>query len=244
MHFLITNLGHLEEVQPYLDPGSGSILIQPILLQSTVVLMDKFEVESAFKLIEKEKITLQLGAPPHYILELNHEQRLNYDLSSLRAGLIAGMIAPEGLITQVEKEMGVVSPHGIVGIVKNVSKNYCSVISILNSSLKISAKIKKNQYFGSLSWSGIHYNQAILSEIPSHVKLDIGDTIITSGYSTIFPEGEIIGVITEFEQKKGGDFYEITVQLSTNFKNLSYVHIIGNLLKEEQLQLEKQTIDD
>jgi acyl-CoA synthetase (AMP-forming)/AMP-acid ligase II len=87
--------------------GCGSILIQPILLQSTVVLMDKFEVENAFKLIEKEKITLQLGAPPHYILELNHEQRSNYDLSSLRAGLIAGMIAPEGLITQVEKEMGV-----------------------------------------------------------------------------------------------------------------------------------------
>ncbi len=87
--------------------GCGSILIQPVLLQSTVVLMDKFEVERAFELIEKEKITLQLGAPPHYILELNHERRSNYDISSLRAGLIAGMIAPEGLITQVEKEMGV-----------------------------------------------------------------------------------------------------------------------------------------
>lgn len=87
--------------------GCGSILIQPIVLQSTLVLMDKFDVEKAFKLIENEKITLQLGAPPHYILELNHESRSNYDLSSLRAGLIAGMIAPEGLITRVEKEMGV-----------------------------------------------------------------------------------------------------------------------------------------
>jgi fatty-acyl-CoA synthase len=87
--------------------GCGSILIQPILLQSTLVLMDKFEVEKAFKLIEREKITLQLGAPPHYILELNHKKRPDYDLSSLRAGLIAGMVAPEGLITQVQKEMGV-----------------------------------------------------------------------------------------------------------------------------------------
>jgi len=87
--------------------GCGSILIQPILLQSTVVLMDKFEVEKAFQIIEREKITLQLGAPPHYILELNHKRRQDYDLSSLRAGLIAGMVAPEGLITQVEKEMGV-----------------------------------------------------------------------------------------------------------------------------------------
>jgi fatty-acyl-CoA synthase len=87
--------------------GCGSILIQPLLLQATVVLMDKFEVEKAFRLIEQEKITLQLGAPPHYIMELSHKSRPDYDLSSLRAGMIAGMIAPEGLITRVEKEMGI-----------------------------------------------------------------------------------------------------------------------------------------
>ena len=87
--------------------GCGAILIQPLLLQSTVVLMDKFEVEKAFQIIEREKITLQLGAPPHYILELNHNSRNNYDLSSLRAGMIAGMVAPEGLIARVEKEMNV-----------------------------------------------------------------------------------------------------------------------------------------
>ena len=87
--------------------GCGSILIQPILLQATVVLMDKFKVEKAFQIIEQEKITLQLGASPHYILELNHKNRTKYNLKSLRAGLIAGMIAPEGLITRVEKEMGV-----------------------------------------------------------------------------------------------------------------------------------------
>lgn len=85
--------------------GCGSILIQPILLQATLVLMEKFEVEKAFQIIEREKITLQLAAPPHYILELNHQNRADYDLSSLRAGLIAGMVAPEGLIRRVEKEM-------------------------------------------------------------------------------------------------------------------------------------------
>jgi fatty-acyl-CoA synthase len=87
--------------------GCGSILIQPILLQATVVLMDTFEVEKAFQIIEQQKITLQLAAATHYILELNHKNRPKYDLGSLRAGLIAGMIAPEGLITRVEKEMGV-----------------------------------------------------------------------------------------------------------------------------------------
>jgi fatty-acyl-CoA synthase len=87
--------------------GCGSTLIQPVLLGSTLVLMDKFEPEKAFQLIEKEKVTLQLAAPVHYIMELNHPARPRYDLSSLRAGLIAGQIAPEGLITRVEKEMGV-----------------------------------------------------------------------------------------------------------------------------------------
>jgi len=87
--------------------GCGALLIQPLLLQATAVLMDRFEPERAFQLMEKERVTLQLAAPAHYILELAHEARKNYDLSTLRAGLIAGQIAPEGLITRVEKEMGV-----------------------------------------------------------------------------------------------------------------------------------------
>jgi len=87
--------------------GCGAILIQPLLLYSTVVLMDKFDPESAFRIIEEEKITIQLGAPAHYILELNQPLRKDYDLTSLRAGMIAGQPAPEGLIMKIEEEMGV-----------------------------------------------------------------------------------------------------------------------------------------
>jgi acyl-CoA synthetase (AMP-forming)/AMP-acid ligase II len=87
--------------------GCGSILVQPFLLLSSVVLMEKFDAKSAFELIEKEGITLQPGAPAHYLMELGHPRRNSYNLGSLRAGLIAGQIAPEGLITRVEKEMGV-----------------------------------------------------------------------------------------------------------------------------------------
>ena len=87
--------------------GCGAILIQPFLLQSQVVLMDQFGPEKAFQIIEKEKITLQLAAPAHYLLEINHPKRQDYDLSSVRAGLIAGQPAPEGLISRVEKEMDI-----------------------------------------------------------------------------------------------------------------------------------------
>lgn len=87
--------------------GCGAILVQPLLLQASVVLMDKFTPKGAFEIIQREKVTLQLGSPAHYIMELNSPDIGSYDLSSLRAGLLAGQIAPEGLIAKVEKEMGV-----------------------------------------------------------------------------------------------------------------------------------------
>ncbi len=87
--------------------GCGALLIQPLLLQATLVLMETFDPDEALRLIEKEKVTLQLAAPVHYLLELNSPILKTVNLSSLRAGLIAGQPAPEGLITRVEKEMGI-----------------------------------------------------------------------------------------------------------------------------------------
>jgi acyl-CoA synthetase (AMP-forming)/AMP-acid ligase II len=87
--------------------GCGALMIQSILLGSTLVILDKFSPEAAFKLIEKERVTLQLAAPAHYIMELEHPSRTKYDLSSVRAGLIAGQIAPRGLIPRVNDEMGI-----------------------------------------------------------------------------------------------------------------------------------------
>jgi fatty-acyl-CoA synthase len=87
--------------------GCGAILIQPLLLRASVILMERFEPEATLRIIEEERVTLQLAAPVHYILELKCNNFKEYDLSSLRAGLIAGQPAPEGLITRVEREMGI-----------------------------------------------------------------------------------------------------------------------------------------
>ncbi|MCD4833199.1 MAG: rod shape-determining protein MreC [Bacteroidales bacterium] len=138
-------------------------------------------------------------------------------------------------------EMAVVSDGSIVGIVKGVSKNYATVISLLNLDLRISSKVKKNGYFGSLNWDGKGYQTAILNEIPLHADIQVGDTIITSGFSSIFPEGILIGFISDFEEKKGS-FYEIEVKLSTDFKSLGNVNVIGNLLQIEKLELENQAV--
>jgi rod shape-determining protein MreC len=137
----------------------------------------------------------------------------------------------------VVPECGVICPKGIVGIVSKSSDNFSNVISVLNIDLSISAKIKKNNYFGSLNWDGENIKYAKLKEIPFHVDLEIGDTIITSGYSLIFPENILIGTISNFDKIKGGDFYDITVKLSTDFNNINNIYIINNLKKTEILNL-------
>jgi rod shape-determining protein MreC len=146
----------------------------------------------------------------------------------------------KGTNNGIHKDMGVISREGIVGVVKGVSEHFATVISLLNNELKISAKHKESGYFGSLSWSGRDYQYAELRQIPLHTKLSKGDTVITSGYSTIFPEGVLIGYVEDWEER-GGSFYEITVRLSTDFKHISEVYVIRNIFKEEQKKLERES---
>ncbi len=144
----------------------------------------------------------------------------------------------------LEAEMGVISSKGVVGIVKNISDNYSTVISILNTRLKISAKLKSSGYFGALEWNGGNYQFAHLREIPRHAIVNVGDLIVTSGYSSIFPSDILIGHVEEVTLDQGESFYDIKVKLSVDFKNLSYVEVIGHPLKEEQLELEQETEND
>ena len=144
----------------------------------------------------------------------------------------------------IQPDQGIISSDGIVGVVTNVSKSYSLGLSVLNQRWGISAKLKNSGFFGSLLWNGDDFRYANLMEIPFHVILAPGDTVVTSGYSSIFPEGIIIGTIESFEQPSGENYYNIKVKLSTNFKALSYVEVIQNLDKEEINELEKLSTDD
>lgn len=135
--------------------------------------------------------------------------------------------------------MAVISGEGIAGVIVGCSRNYSIAMSLLNLDFKVSARLKSNGYFGSLGWDGKQYNYAVLNEIPQHVTFGIGDTVETTGYSAIFPEGIMIGTVSGFE-KSGGDFYKIRVLLNTDFRKLHFVTVIGNLEKTEQLELENQ----
>lgn len=134
-------------------------------------------------------------------------------------------------------DMAVISDNGIAGVVVGCSGNFSVAMSLINLDFRVSARLKSNGYFGSLSWDGKDYNHALLTEIPQHVTFGIGDTIETTGYTALFPEGIMIGTVSGFE-KSGGDFYVIRVLLNTDFKKLHFVSVAGNLRKKEQLELE------
>lgn len=144
----------------------------------------------------------------------------------------------------VKPEMGIVGPSGIVGIITNVSDHYSTGPTVLNKRWRVSAKIRGSNYFGSLSWDGLDYRIAQLNEIPFHVELTAGDTIITSGYSSVFPEGLMIGQIKDFKIGSGDNFYQIDVRLSTNFMTLTYVEVIQDKDADELKNLTKYHLND
>lgn len=140
----------------------------------------------------------------------------------------------------VKPEMGVIGPQGVVGIVTQTSPNFSRVISLLNKNFQVSARLKTKNYIGSLSWNGNDPLYAQLSEIAKHVPVAIGDTIVTTGFSTLFPEGIMLGYVNKKEFQEGANFYNIEVKLSTDFSKLDQVYIVDYLLKEEKQALEKE----
>ncbi len=143
----------------------------------------------------------------------------------------------------VVPDMAVVGPNGVVGIVVSVSENISMAMSILNLDFRMSARMRKNGYFGSLSWDGQNQRTVQFNEIPYHVDVAVGDTIETSGFSSIFPAGLLVGVVSDID-RSGGDFYRIYVDLLTDFKRLNYVYVVKNNLQNEQNELEGRTINE
>ncbi len=136
----------------------------------------------------------------------------------------------------VEKEMGVITTNGVVGIIIDVSRHFSTGISILHKDSKISGRIKKNGHLVNVSWSGINYRLGKLEDIPTHVELQKGDTVITSGNSHIFPEGIMIGTIEEVHPTDQL-FKSADIRFSADYNQLYYVYLIENANKEEINQI-------
>lgn len=143
----------------------------------------------------------------------------------------------KGMVNGVSKMMGVITDQGVIGIVKDVSHNYGHCVSILSTHLEISAKLKSNNHFGYVQWDGKDPHELELLNIFNYVDVKVGDTVVTSGHSTIFPENVMIGTVTEFENDPSNGMYIIRLRLAANLKEANYVYVVHNKNKQEIFSL-------
>jgi len=133
--------------------------------------------------------------------------------------------------------MGVCSDEGVVGIVKETSSKYSTVLMILNGQSRISSKVKSKNYHGNMLWNSADIKSISMTDVPKHANIEKGDTVITSGFSISFPPGIHMGIIEDFEIEGGGNNYNIDVNIDYDLSNLEYVYVIRFLESEEKKDL-------
>ena len=139
----------------------------------------------------------------------------------------------------IRPEMGVVDANGVVGIVYKTSAHYSLVISLLNSKSNISCKIVGSDYFGYLKWEGTDSRYAYLKDLPRHAEFSLGDTVVTSGYSAVFPEGVLVGTVEDMQDSHDGLSYLLKIKLATDFGKLTNVRVVARDGRDEQRTLER-----
>ena len=144
----------------------------------------------------------------------------------------------------IREDMGVVGGNGLVGIVYQASDHYSVVIPVLNSKSNISCKVKRSEYFGFLSWDGISSEYAIVRDMPRHSVISLGDTIVTSGHSAVFPGGIPVGTVEDISDSHDGLSYLLKVKLFTDFGKLNDVRVIARKGREEMTTLEDKLNKD
>jgi len=145
-----------------------------------------------------------------------------------------------GKLDGVKPEMGVANSEGIVGVVSMVTNHYSVVIPVLNNDQRFSCKLKNLNATGSLGWDGFDRRFAYLDEIPPYVSVSKGDTIVTSGYSAVFPEGLMVGTVEDFKINDDANYLILKVRLSTHFDALSNVRVIQFENRSEFKKLQKE----
>jgi rod shape-determining protein MreC len=208
--------------------------------------------------LEKINKNISLDSLTNINFSYKNAKVISNNLSSFKNRLVINKGIKDGL----KNEMGVINSTGIVGIINRTSKNYSSVMSVLNIDTKINAKVKRTSHFGTLEWNGRRTSYLVLNDIPETANIKVGDSIITGGMSLIFPEGINIGVVSEILNQnkisdtvvrfKGNideakyldfDFKEnyltVKVKLHTDMNNLNNVYVIESLNREEFQKIKK-----
>lgn len=180
------------------------------------------------------------------VIDTTYKQRYVYFLAKVINSTVNKqynyLTLDKGSKDGIKVDMAVMTPKGIVGFVNGVSENFSTVLPVINRDFKIAGMFKSSKFFGTLTWPGYDPEICFLNDVPHHVKVQRGDTIVTTGASS-FPEGAPIGIVQDAEVKDG-NFYSIKVKLISDFRGVYYVTVIDDLMKEEQLSLEKKSKHD
>jgi len=150
----------------------------------------------------------------------------------------------KGSALGVIKDAGVISGGNLVGIVKEVSDHFAVVMPLINTNFRSTVKLGRSGDMGQYTWDAENANQGLVNEIPKHIKVAFNDSVFTTGFSYYFPENILIGTVAEVNSSPEDEFQSIRLNLATNFRTLSHVDIVINLLKEEQVALENQVDQD
>ena len=149
---------------------------------------------------------------------LRNSIRLVYNYITINAGTEKG----------VSKEMGVITAKGVVGVIHSSGKKTSSVISILNKSLRINAKLKKSDHFGSLYWDGVSPEKMLLADVPLVANVALGDTVVTGGMSAIFPGGIHLGVVDKILVPLNDNYYNLQIALFEDITRINHVYAVKN----------------
>ncbi len=223
----VTSYFNLKENNEDLNRRNADLQLEVIALREQVQRLNEKRAE------EKSDTLAPFQALRHYQFIVAHV--VNNSVMLARNYITIN----KGQLDGVKPEMGVIDQNGVVGIVNVVSDHHARVISLLNPNFRLSCKIKGNESFGSLVWDGKDPHYAVLEELPRHTKYHTGDTVITSGYSAVFPEDIPVGVVVSDNKGRNENFFALKVRLLSDFTTLNNVQVVVNNYSAELKELEE-----
>ena len=234
-------------VTGYVASVSGSVLSYLNLRQANRELLDRngqlemevLRLREAIAAMEADSARFS-GFAPDSTEQFRYKTITAQVVSKSVTQLSNYILIDKGAADGVKVDCGVVSRQGVVGVVCVVSERFAVVLPLLNPKSRLSCKVLRSNHFGSLVWDGRDVEYANLEELPRHVDFQKGDTIVTSGFSDLFPAGIVVGTVEDFRKQHDDNFYSLRVRLATDFRSLSNVRVIVNFDQEERRNIQKE----
>ena len=200
---------------------------------------------------ENARLKLQLLLQPQALPDSVARRALDSAFTLLPTRVVRNSVAltnntltvDRGAESGVAPRQGVITERSVVGVVRNVGSKYSEVLSLLHSESRVSAALKRAGYYGLIRWTGGDPRTVELREIPRHARLTKGDTVLTSGYSAIFPRGLPIGTVDTFWLRPGNDFYDVRVRLGHDPAKLDYAYVLRQDADAPRLTFESSAAD-